>query len=269
VRPRAALDAAIANNLFSWLSPSGIAGEPAAVYVMHRRGVPLDGALAIVFAKFATSFAVIYGVSAVLLFAGFGPPIAPWAIVSIVIAIAFGVVLCGSFVAGAIWPVTTERALTRIEAWLGRRWILRGPLARRAVTATAGVMRRSIDRLALFRTAGRSAWLAIVASHLIYYATYVGLFVTLAWMFDARSIAAIVPTAIIYQGFTYLAPTPGIPEATAGLFFGSQLPGADAVVVVLLFRALTAYLQVAVGLLYLPVLSSIASTRGEARASPP
>ena len=58
-------DASVANGLFSWLAPAGLAGEPASVYVMSRRGVPLDSALAITFAKFATSFALIYGTDTV------------------------------------------------------------------------------------------------------------------------------------------------------------------------------------------------------------
>jgi uncharacterized membrane protein YbhN (UPF0104 family) len=257
VGARAAFDAAVANNLFSWISPGGLAGDPAAVYAMHRRGVPLDGALAISFAKFATSVALYYGVSGVLLFAGYGPPIASWAIFSIALTIALAVVLCGSFVAGAIWPARVRRWITGLESWLLRRWLLRRPLAIRVVTGAGGVARRSLDRLAVFRAAGWSGWLAILASHLLYYSAYVGLLVTLAWMLDARSIAAIVPIAIIYQGFTYIAPVPGIPEASAAVFFGSQLPDVDALIVVLVFRALTAYLQVAFGLIYLPAIGAM------------
>src|SRR5436309_3477159 len=46
---RTAFDASMANNLFSWISPGGALGEPAAVYMMSRRGVPTDAALAIAF----------------------------------------------------------------------------------------------------------------------------------------------------------------------------------------------------------------------------
>ncbi len=257
VGARAAFDASIANDLFSWISPGGLAGEPASVYMMSRRGVPLDGALAITFAKFATSFAAIYGVGAVLLFLGYGPPIAPWAIVSIACTIAFGVVLCGSFLAGTIWPQHVARWIVALESWLLRRWLLRGPFATRIVSRAVGVAQRSIDRLAAFRAARARDWIAIVASHVLYYAVYIGLLVVLAWLFDARSLAAIVPIAIIYQGFTFIAPVPGIPEASAAIFFGAQLGDADAWLVVLLFRALTAYLQVGLGLLYLPVIGAM------------
>src|SRR5262249_54215924 len=160
---RTAFDTTVANHLCSWLSPGGLAGEPAAVYVMHLRGMPVDAAVAIMFAKFATSFAVIYGTSAVLLFSGYGPAIPSGTILPIAIASLIGVVVCGTLVAGAIWPSGVGRALARFEAWLLRRWLMRGPVARRAVTAAIGVTRRSIERLALFRTAGLRAWLAILA----------------------------------------------------------------------------------------------------------
>ncbi len=257
VSRRAAFDASVANDLFSWITPAGLGGEPASVYVMSQRGVPLDGALAITFAKFATSFALIYGASAVLLLLGYGPPIASWAIVSIAMTIAFGVVLCGSFVAGALFPGQFHRLVTTLEEWLLRRWLLKGPFASRAVTAAAGVMRRSIDRLRLYRKVGAGGWLALLASHALYYGVYIGLLVALAWLFDARSLAMVVPIAVIYHGFTYIAPAPGIPEAGAALFFGSQLSDADAVIVVLVFRALTAYLQVLLGLIYLPVIGAL------------
>ena len=251
VSARAAFDASVANDLFSWISPGGMMGEPSAVYMMSRRGVALDAALAISFGKFATSFALIMGLACGLLVAGYGPAIPGWAIASIVATIGFGVVLVGSFVVGALWSATTLRAIDRCERWGMRK--PRGAFATRAITGTAAVARRSVERLARFRGGGVHGWLAIAASHVLYYGSYVGLLVALAWMFDARSVAAIVPIAIIYQAFTYIAPAPGIPEAGAAVFFAGLLPDGDAFVVVLLFRALTAYLQIVLGLVYLPI----------------
>jgi hypothetical protein len=125
------------------------------------------------------------------------------------------------------------------------------------VAACADVARRSVERLARFRRGGAAGWLAMLASHVIYYGSYVGLLVLLAWMFGAPSVAAVVPVAIVYQAFTYIAPAPGIPEAGAAAFFGALLPGGEAFVVVLLFRALTAYFQVGLGLVYLPVIGAL------------
>lgn len=245
---RAAFDASMANNLLSWISPGGALGEPAAVYVMSRRGVPVDAALAIAFAKFATSFALIMGVACALLLGGHGPAVPRWAVVSIAVTIGFGVVLVGSFVVGALWPTAALRVLGRIERATAR-WGIVGRLAVRV----AGVVRRSIDRLAGFRSAGVRGWLAITMSHVAYYGAYVGLLVALAHLFGARSVLEVVPIAVVYQAFTYIAPAPGIPEAGAAAFFGGLLPDGGAFVVVLLFRALTAYAQIALGLGYLAV----------------
>ncbi len=246
----AAFDASIANDLFSWISPGAVLGEPAAVYVMARRGVPVDAALAISFGKFATSFALFMTLACVLLGLGYGPAIPRWAVLSLVCALGFGCALVGSFVVGTMAPGPTQRALDRLERALGR-WFA-GPLATRAIGKSAQVVRGSLARLAALRSIGVGGWLAIAASHVLYYGAYIGLLVVLAWMFDADSLAAIVPIAILYQAFTYIAPAPGIPEAGAGAFFGGQLSDGGAVVVVLLFRALTAYVQIALALVYLP-----------------
>jgi len=249
VSARAALDATIANNLMTWISPGGLLGEPAAVYVLGRRGVAWDAALVICFGKFATSFAFIMGLACVLLALGFGPHVATWAIAPIAATVALGVVLIGTLVVGAVWPAAAHRRIDAIAARLAR-W----PRASRAIASSA---RGAIDRLAAFGRGGAPGRLAILASHLIYYGAYVGLLVALAAMFDARSLAAIIPLAVIYQGFTYIAPAPGIPEAGAAAFFGGVLGDADAFVVVLLFRALTAYFQIALGLVYLPLVGAL------------
>lgn len=249
----AAFDASMANNLFSWISPGGMLGEPAAVYMMSRRGVPADAALAIAFAKFATSFALIMGLACALLVLGHGPAIPHWAMLSIAATIGFGVVLVGSFVVGAVWPAATL-------GWLDRR-TPRGPFATRLL---AGV-RRSVERLARFRT--MRGWLAIWVSHVLYYGAYVGLLVALAWMFGARALGELVPIAIVYQAFTYIAPAPGIPEAGAAAFFGGLLPDGGAFAVVLLFRALTAYLQIALGLAYLSIGGTLRSVLARDRSS--
>jgi uncharacterized membrane protein YbhN (UPF0104 family) len=241
---RAAFDASVANDLFSWISPGAVLGEPASIYVMTKRGVPADAALAITFGKFATSFALIMGAACVLLALGYGPPIPGWATASIVATIGFGVLLVGGFVVAAGWPAVGLRVFGRWE-----------------------LARKSIDRLAPFRQSGLAGWLVLTGTHVLYYGAYVGLLVALGVMFDASSICALLPIAIVYQAFTYIAPTPGIAEASAGAFFGGVLGDAHAFAVVLLFRALTAYLQIVLGLVYLPVGGMLRGLLASRRAS--
>ena len=241
---RAAFDASLANDLFTWISPGGLLGEPAAIWFMTRRGVPAEVSLAISFGKFATSFALFMGLAAILFAAGFGPEVADWAVISIALAIGFGFVLIGGFLVGAMWPAFARRLI----AWLQGRSqppALRGRLG--------ALLAGSIDRLALFRTAGLSGWLAITGSHLLYYGSYIGLFLALGYVLDARGTTGeLVGTSIVYQAFAYIAPAPGIPEAGAHVFFDDLFPG-GALVVVILFRGITAYAQVLLGLIYLPI----------------
>ena len=268
---RAAFDASTANDLFSWISPAAVLGEPAAIYVMTRRGVPVDAALVLSFGKYATGFAFFMGLAGILVAAGYGPAIADWAVASVVATIGVGVVVVGSFVVGAMLPAASLRAIDACEAWARRRRVLRGPWAGRAVTASAGVARRSVERLAQFRRGGAAGWLAMLGSHALYYGSYIGLLVLLAWMFGAPALGPVIPVAIIYQAFIYIAPAPGIPEAGAAAFFGALLPGGEAFVVVLLFRALTAYFQVGLGLIYLPVIGALRAIleRRPVTAAPP
>src|SRR5262245_35240411 len=195
VSARAAIDATVANNLMTWISPGGLLGEPAAVYMLGRRGVAWDAALVICFGKFATSFAFIMGLACVLLALGHGPHVATWAVAPIAATVALGVVLIGTLVVAALSPAAAHR---RIGAFDGR--LAGGPRARRGMPPSA---RGRIDRLAGFGRCGAPGRLAIFASHLVYYGAYVGLLVALAAMFDARAIATIVPLAIVYQAFTY------------------------------------------------------------------
>jgi len=247
---RAAFDASIANDLFTWISPFGLLGEPAAIWFMTKRGVPAEAALAISFGKFATSFGLFIGLAAILFVGGWGPAVADWAVISIALTIGFGALLIGGFLIGAMRPAFAHRVIGWLQGRSGSavdggvaslRWRLGALLA------------RSIDRLAAFRNAGVSGWLAIIGSHLLYYASYIGLFAALAWVFDARSVGEMIPVSIVYQAFAYIAPAPGIPEAGANVFFSDLFPGGSALVVVILFRGLTAYLQVLLGLVYLPI----------------
>ena len=249
---RSAFDASVANDLFSWITPGALLGEPATVVVLTRRGVPLDGAIAIMFGKFATSFIVIMGSASVLLALGYGPEIPGWALLSIAATLGLGVVVIGGFVVGAWFPSPMLRRLDRLERWLMRK--PRRALATRAITGSFRATRHSIERLAKFRGA---SWGPLVASHLFYYGSYVAVLVVLAAMFGATSLWTVTAIAVVYHAFTYIAPAPGLPEAGAAAFFAGVLSDGGAFVVVLLFRALTAYFQILLGLLYLPAVGML------------
>lgn len=256
----AAFDASIANNFFSWLSPGAALGEPAAVYMLGRHGVPWDAALVITFGKFATSFVFIFGVTGVLLALGLGPPLPPWVLVPCAVAAGFSALIMFALIAGAYWPEATAALIDRAICRLRRAPLLGRPLGRRVLAGAAEVARHAVLRLSGFRKGGAPGSAAIVLGHILYYAAFVGVLVVLAVGFEAPSVARLLPIAVIYQGFLYVAPTPGgagVGEAGAGLFFGALLPGGKALVVVMLFRALTFQLQVLLGLVYLPLVGGM------------
>jgi hypothetical protein len=245
VGARAAFESSIANWLLSWISPGGLLGEPAGIYVLGRYAIAWDAAVAISFGKFVTSFTFIMGLGTVLLAGGYGPAIPAWALVSVTATGGLGVVLVGSLLLGVFWPASLKRVLA------------------------FGFAHRAIDRLAQLGHAGARGWLAILASHLVYYGAYVGLIVALAAMLGASTPLATAPVAVVYIAFTFIAPAPGLGEASAGVFFGALMPRSEAIMVVLLFRALTAYLHVAIALVYLPIVGSLRAMLSTRRASSP
>ena len=77
---------------------------------------------------------------------------------------------------------------------------------------------------------------------------------------------------VLQVAFTYVLPTPGgsgLSEGTAEAFFGQLLSPQGAVMAVLLFRALTFYLHILVGLVYLPVVGALRGVLEGRRAPAP
>ena len=263
---KAAFDATVANNFFSWVTPGAALGDPAAIYMLGLHGVPWDAAVIISFGKLATGFAFIMGIACVLIALGLGPPISAWAVIPFTTAIALLSAIMMALLAGAYRPEATTALVDRLEKRLAR-WF-RGPRGARAVVALAHGARQAIQRLAGFRRGGARGSLAVLASHVLYYALFVGVLVLLATQLGTPRIDRLLPIAIVYQCFLYVAPTPGgsgIGEASANLFFGGLLPGGTAFVVVMLFRTLTFYLQVVLGLVYLPIRGVMLAILAQAR----
>lgn len=258
VGARAALDATIANNFFSWITPGAALGDPAAIYMLGRRGVPWDAALLITYAKFATGFALILVVTCVLVALGLGPDVPAWATVPFASGTGVGAVLMLLLIGGAFFPDATRGLVDRVERRLSAAPLFARGLGSRALAATARAVRGAIERLSAFRRAGAPGALAIAAAHLAYYACFIGVLVVLAMELGASSLARTAAVATVYQGFLYVAPTPGasgIGEATAQTFFGDLVPGGGAFVAVVAFRTLTFYLHIVLGLVYLPFVS--------------
>jgi uncharacterized protein (TIRG00374 family) len=254
---RAALDASVANFFFGWITPGAALGAPAAIVMLGRRGVSWEGAALIAFGKSMTGTAVLVGLAFVAAALGLGPGLDGG--VRAVFASGLGVLAAVMLVpiAGAVWPAWTIRQVDRLEGSLARRRGLAGPRARRFTARACEALRTTVRRLAHLRAGGPAVPLAILAVHLAYLAVFVAVAVVLARAFGAASLRRAIGTSTLYAAFTYVAPTPGgagLSEAVATRFYGAILAPRSAVLVVLLFRSLTFYLQIAVGAVYLGVV---------------
>ncbi len=254
---RTALETSIANYFFGWITPGGAFGAPAAVVVLARR-VPWDAAAVIAFGKSITGSAFILLLAFVALAAGIGPSFGSeirW-----ILAVGTGVVTVTLAIPmiGAFFPRRSLAAIDRMEARFEASG--RGPAASRAILAVARVLRSSVERLARLCAGGVALAVKLGLAHLAFYVAFIGVAVVLAMALGADSWLDAIGVSTVFLAFSYVAPTPGgagLSESTALIFYGSLLPPPEAVAVVLLSRALTFYLQIAVGAVYLPVAGGV------------
>lgn len=255
-----AWDAAVANHVMTAITPHVGLGEPSVAYVLGTRGIPWDAAVAIPFVKFTTSLALVFTLGAGLALAGFGPPVDTWIAASgialfVVIATLTTVILVIS-----ARPPLARRVIAGMQGWFSRRRWFASETAQARITRVADVVTGMIERLEGVR---RTTWRGVAilcAVHLVYYASYIAPLVGLAVLLGDPPLIELSLRALVYLCFVFAMPTPGgagPSEAAAGLFFADLVAPADAIVIVVVFRAATFYLQVAIGVVYLPVAAAL------------
>ncbi len=252
---RAGLDASVANFVFSNITPGSTFGVPATIYMLGRRGVPWDAALAMTFAKAFTAAAVIGIVGVVFIVVGVAT--FDWRLAGVVAftgSVFF--ILFALLTAAAFRPAAAQRVVARGFRWLAR-WFKRG----RVIAAAEHNTLRAIDRLALLRTGGIAPLAYLVLAHLAYFTVFAAIGVILIHAFGGETTIQAFASSWVYIAFVfYLAPTPGgagFAEATAVPFFGALLPAEQAVMMVLCFRGLTLYVQVVIAIPYLIVAGTL------------
>jgi uncharacterized protein (TIRG00374 family) len=259
---RDAWDAAVANHVMTAVTPQVGLGEPTVAYTLNRRGVPWDAAVAVPFVKFTTSLALVFILGAGLVAAGFGPPVEAWMTRTAIVWFG-GIALVTS---GIILVCSSERLATRvvraIERWATRRrWLARW---QPRIARGADVAAQTVARLVVMRSRRGLLVAALVAVHLVYYLSYVAPLVGLALVLGDPPLVPLVLRSLVFLCFVFASPTPGgvgTSEAAAGLFFADLVAPTDAIIVVVVFRGATYYLQLAIGALYLPVRSLARSRR--------
>ena len=249
---RATLDATIANFFFSWITPGAALGAPAAIVMLGRRGVPWDAAALIAFGKSLTGTAVLILLGFGVMAFGLGPSLDGRTLAVFTTGIGIVALMLLVPIIGAIFPAASLRAIDRLDAWLQRR--KRGKHIGERFCAG---LRSAVERLAKLRTGGKLVPFLILLSHLADLGVLVAIATVLAHAFGATSIPKALGISIVYAAFTYVAPTPGgagLSEAVGPAFYGAVLNAHDATLVVLLFRALTFYLHIVVGVIYLGIV---------------
>lgn len=250
VRAHDAWDAAVANHVMTAVTPQVGLGEPTVAYTLAKRGVPWDAAVAIPFVKFTTSLALVFLLGAILVAAGFGPATSRW------FASWFGAIAVITLlvIAACSSARLATRWIARFAGWAMRRRVLAKRHA--GITRMAEVASRTVERLATVRGATAIDAAILVGVHLVYYASYIAPLVGLALVLGDPPLVALCLRALVYLCFVFAMPTPGgvgPSEAAAAWFFGDLVTPADAIVIVVVFRASTFYLQLAIGALYLPI----------------
>jgi uncharacterized membrane protein YbhN (UPF0104 family) len=119
--PRDAWDAAVANHVMTAITPNVGLGEPTVAYLLGKRGIPWDAAVAIPFIKFTTSLAFVFVIGAALWLAGFGPPVERWLAASgIAVFVAIAVITTVVVVVSAR-PRLARRVIAVVRGWFARR----------------------------------------------------------------------------------------------------------------------------------------------------
>jgi uncharacterized protein (TIRG00374 family) len=255
VRPGDAIDAAVANQVLTAVTPSAGLGEPAVAYMLRRRGVSSDAAVVIPLVKFATSFVFIFGLGALLVAFRQGPRPDSWLSMPAALGLLALAASMSALIFGGLHPEAAGRTIDRLEHFLAGRRVLSGPRAQARVVRAANSARRAVGLLTRLRARGPRAIVALIAVHVLYYAGYVITLPLLAWMIADAPPVAVMTRALTYLCWVFVMPTPGgvgLGEAAAVVFFDDVLTPPDAIAVVIGFRLATLYVPVVLGAIYAP-----------------
>jgi uncharacterized protein (TIRG00374 family) len=260
VRPRDAWDAAVANHVMTAITPQVGLGEPTVAYLLGKRGIAWDAAVAIPFIKFTTSLALIFAIGTGLVAAGYGPPVATWITASGLVLFATIAALTLLVLVLCARPTTARRIIGALSRWLARRFTSERWQTR--IARAAEVTDQMLERVTVLHGGRNLAVLVVV--HLVYYASYIAPLVGLALVLGHPPFVTLVFRALIYLCFVFAMPTPGgagPSEAAAGLFFADLVSPSDAIIIVAVFRAATFYLQLAIGVVYVPLAAAMRRLR--------
>ncbi len=262
-----AVHASIACNFFSCLTPGAAFGAPASIVMLARSGLSWEASTIIGFAKSTVGSAMLQACAFVFLLLGLGP-VLPKGITGLLLwgsgLSAFGL---GFTLVAGMYPKPVQAAARRLGTFMESH-------PKRADTMVGRVVQRlmtglvvAVERLQAFRPMRLPE---VLLSQVVYFGCFIGLAVVLGTALGATPTKEMWGVSTVYVAFLYVAPTPGgagLAEGTAQDFFGALLAPAAAALTVILFRALTFYLYVLVGMLHVMWVGGVGSVLAEVEAA--
>ncbi len=261
-----AMHASIACNFFSCLTPGAAFGAPASIVMLARSGLSWELSTIIGFAKSTVGSAMLQATAFGFLLLGLGP-VLPKGVTALLLwgsgISAFGL---GFTIVAGMYPAPVKATARRLRAYMEEHPERAASLVGRVVTRLMDGLVDSVDQLRQFRPLRMPE---VMLSQLVYFGCFIGLAVVLGTALGATPSKEIWGVSTVYVAFLYVAPTPGgagLAEGTAQDFFGALLAPAAAALTVILFRALTFYLYVLVGMFHVMWVGGVGAVLAEVEA---
>jgi len=262
-----AVHASIACNFFSCLTPGAAFGAPASIVMLARSGLSWEVSTIIGFAKSTVGSAMLQACAFVFLLIGLGP-VLPKGITGLLLwgsgLSAFGL---GFTLVAGMYPKPVQAAARRLGAYMESHPNHADTMIGRVVQRLMTGLVVAVERLQAFRPMRLPE---VLLSQVVYFGCFVGLAVVLGTALGATPTKEMWGVSTVYVAFLYVAPTPGgagLAEGAAQDFFGALLAPAAAALTVILFRALTFYLYVLVGMLHVMWVGGVGSVLAEVEAA--
>lgn len=242
----------LANMFFGAVTPAQTGGGFGQLFVFHRAGVPLSGAIATgVFNYLATLCFFMVSATLILKYglSGVGFSISMRVIVGACVLLVG--ILLAFFLTVIVSPHLPERLLHTLRSGLKSD---KSPIRARLVAAVeklqAGVLNYRQHTLFFLNEARQSLWLSLLLTVLLYWNKYNIAYVVLVALKQPCEYLAVIFLQNVQLFLLYFAPTPGasgVAEASTVALMQSQVTASALPVFVLVWRFFTLHLAVVIG----------------------
>ena len=238
-----ALHAVIVNLFFGWITPGAAMGAPASIYVLGKNKIPWDAAFLICYGKSVSGFAFLLFITFVLIFLGYTPIHSMQGVNYFLASVfLFAIVFLALPLIGSFYLNKTLHFLQSLREKTKIGFITKLILG----------IELSTRRLNQIFHQDKKYFLAAIFFHLLYFISFIAPAVIVCVEFGAELLPS-TTHGIIYTALAYSAPTPGgagISEASSLFFYKDLLPMNKIILLALICRGFTFYIQILVGIIY-------------------